>query len=368
MASDQPYAFLKTQTIDNLQLLSERNGHITVHTSLQLDGSYTVHAAEAYRNKRREILSGSGKTLLEAFESLHRSSALEVHRFTKANGYAFPLRSASGDHNDGEPDSSDTEASTADIIVLSDSPFHNEAGTRCRPGESSSRRRKFRQKKKKLQGYASSSSSSSEGEKVPIDSRPTNVTKRNHTAVVHTPRQQDPMLPTVALKAYPAGSGGKLNDLNGHSLAVHALPPPPPPPPPSIRPMMQPPHPQNLARTPVSSTPTKAVRLVVKWHGHGDRRIIWDCMPSYMALQSAALTHLGRKWQSFDNVSASEFCSDMLNSLVVKEIRIEVGNEMYSISTAGGDDMSVHFRTHIMPKFEVIVGHHGGIASSPPAP
>ncbi|KAI3531313.1 hypothetical protein CABS02_14196 [Colletotrichum abscissum] len=346
--------------------MSKRSGHITVHTSLQADNSYTVYAAEAYRNERRELLSANGKNLLEAFENLHKSSAQEVYQFTEANGCAFPLRSTSSD-DESDPDfsaSSDTEASTADpadVIVLSDSPSNKKDNTRRKQGKFSPHRRKYRQKKKRLRRDASSTS---EEEEFRIDSRPTNV-KTKYTALVSSPRHhKNLVLPTVASKAYSAGSGGILNGHNGQPLAVRALPPPPPPPPRSIQPMMQPPHPQNLVRTPVPSTTARQVRLVIKWHGHGDHLMIWQGTPSYTALRCAALAQVSETRQAFDNVSASEFCS---SSLVVEEMCVEIGDKMYSISTAGGDDMSVYFRMEIMPKFVVVVGHHRGVASSSPA-
>ncbi|KZL67517.1 hypothetical protein CI238_00967 [Colletotrichum incanum] len=365
----------REQIIDNLRLISGRSAVIDIYTSRHLNKSYTIYAVKVHRGKRQEILSATGRDLEDAFENLHTKSSQEVYQFIDANGFAFPrgVKSVSGHRDDHESESSGSEVSTvdaSDVLSLSAVSFDSEDGVRRGKKTKSSSRRKSKRKSKKHSKHHDSSSSSEEDEEVESDSEPEIAPRRRHAAVVPITRQSYIPAPPVAASQPPPPPPG----WRGPPTRVYPRAPaagPPPPPPPSFPPGMRPPQHQGLSAASVpgaSSAPFKPVRLIIKWRGHGEKKIIEHCAPSHRALQRTALAHVRSHWQTFENVLAQEMTPGRLWGLGAKVRRVALGKDMYAISAAGGDDLGMYFKAEDIPKFEVEVDHDGSIMPPPPPP
>ncbi|EFQ25031.1 uncharacterized protein GLRG_00175 [Colletotrichum graminicola M1.001] len=368
----------RDQIIDNLRLISGRSAVFDIYTSRHPNKSFTIYAVKVHRGKRQEVLSAMGRDLEDAFENLHTKSSQEVYQFIDANGFAFPrgVKSISGQHDDEGSETSSSEASTvstSDVLSLSAASSDGEDdNVRKGKKKKSCSRRKSKRKSKKDSRHHKSSSSSGEEEEEDSDSGPEIAMRRRPTALVsvtrpsyipatHIPGSQYPPLP-------PPGWRGPPTRVHPRAPAA-GMPPPAPTFPPGMRPPQQ--HHQGVAAPVVPSVPTapsKPVRLVVKWRGHGEKRIIENCAPSHRALQRAALAHVRSQWQTFENVVAQEMTPGRLWGLCAKVRRVALGKDMYAISAAGGDDLGMYYKAEDIPMFEIDVDHDGNIMPPPPPP
>ncbi|TID02096.1 hypothetical protein CH35J_003764 [Colletotrichum higginsianum] len=119
-------------------------------------------------------------------------------------------------------------------------------------------------------------------------------------------------------------------------------------------------------RAPAASS--KPVRLIIKWRGHGEKKVIETCVASHRALQRTALAHVRSHWQTFENVIPQEMTPGRLWGLGAKVRRVALGKDLYAISATGGDDLGMYFKAEDIPKFEVEVDHDGSIMPPPPHP
>ncbi|KAK2003405.1 hypothetical protein LX36DRAFT_745586 [Colletotrichum falcatum] len=368
----------REQIIDNLRLISGRSAVIDIYTSRHPNKSFTIYAVKIHRGKRQEVVSATGRDLEEAFEILHTKSSQEVYQFIDANGFAFPrgVKSIAGHRDNDCSETSSSEASTVSAsdslslsAVSSDSEDNNVRGDKNKKPSS---RRKSKRKSKKRSRHRDSSSSSEGEDEEESDSGPEIAPRRCPAAVVpatrpsyipatHIPGSQYPPPP-------PPGWRGPPTRVLPRAPVAGMPPPPPPTFPPAMRP---PQHHQGPAAPVVPSVPTapsKPVRLVVKWRGHGEKKIIENCAPSHRALQQAALAHVRSQWQTFENVIAQEMTPGQLWGLCAKVRRVALGNDMYAISAAGGDDLGMYYKAEDIPMFEIDVDHDGSIILPPPPP
>ncbi|UQC77566.1 uncharacterized protein CLUP02_03035 [Colletotrichum lupini] len=359
----------REQIIDNLRLISGRSAVIDIYTSRQPNKSYTIYAVKVHRGKRQEILSATGRDLEDAFENLHTKSSQEVYQFIEANGFAFPRGVRSEDS-----ESSGSEASTmdaSDVLSLSaGSDSDNDDIISRRGKKTKSSRRKSKRKSRKHTKDDSSSSSEED-----VDSEPEQTTRMRRPAPGQRP-SYIPAPPMAAISQPPPPPPG----WTGHRPRTFPRAPdgvPPPPPrgsfPPGMR-LSSPPHgmvpaAMNTAVVPaISTAPSKPVRLIINWRGHGEKKIVENCQPSHRALQRTALAHVRSQWQTFDNVLAQEMTPGRLWGLGAKVRKVALGKDMYSISAAGGDDLGMYFKAEDIPMFEVEVDHDGSIMPPPPPP
>ncbi|GKT53895.1 hypothetical protein ColTof4_06056 [Colletotrichum tofieldiae] len=361
----------REQIIDNLRLISGRSAVIDIYTSRHPNKSYTIYAVKVHRGKRQEILSATGRDLEVAFENLHTESSQEVYQFIDANGFTFPrgVKSVSGHRDDNESESSGSEASTvnaSDVLSLSavSSDSEDDNVRQGKKTKSSSRRKSKRKPKKHSKHHDSSSSSE---EEVESDSEPEIAPRRRHAAVVPVTRQSYIPAPPVAASQPPPPPGWRGPPARVYPRAPGTGPPPPPSFPPGMRPLQH----QSLSTPSVpgaSSAPFKPVRLIIKWRGHGEKKIIEHCTPSHRALQRTAVAHVRSQWQTFENVLAQDMTPGWLWGLCAKVRRVALGKDMYTISAAGGDDLGMYFKAEDIPKFEIEVDHDGSIMPPPPPP
>ncbi|KAK1965774.1 hypothetical protein LY78DRAFT_738255 [Colletotrichum sublineola] len=370
----------REQITDNLRLISGRSAIIDIYTSRHPNKSFTIYAVKVHRGKRQEILSATGSDLEDAFENLHTKSSQEVYQFIDSNGFAFPrgVKSISVHRGDDSSETSSSEASTvsaSDILSLSavSSDSEDDNVRRSKKTKSSSRRKSKRKSKMHSRHYDPSSSCEEE-EVEESDSEPEIAIRRRPAAVVpatcpsyipttHVPGSQYPPPPP------PPGWRGPPTRVHPSAPAIGMpLPPPPPTFPPGVRP---PQHHQGLA-APVAPgvpmAPSKPVRLVIKWRGHGEKKIIENCAPSHRALQRAALAHVRSQWQTFENVLAHEMTPGRLWGLCAKVRRAALDKDFYAISAAAGDDLGMYYKAEDIPMFEVDVDHDGSIIPPPPPP
>ncbi|GKT61227.1 hypothetical protein ColTof4_01315 [Colletotrichum tofieldiae] len=366
----------REQIIDNLRLISGRSATVDIYTSCHPNKSYTIYAVKVHRGKRQEILSATGRDFEDAFNNLHTKSSQEVYQFIDANGFSFPrgVKTVSG-HRDGEEsESSGSEASTdaSDVLSLSavssDSEDDNvRRGKKTKP----SSRSKSKRTSKKNPKHHESSSPSEEEQELESDFEPEITPRRRPAAVAPVTRHSYIPTPPVAVSQAPPpppGWRGPPTRVYPHALAAG---PPPPPPLPSFPPDIRPPHHQGLAAPTVpgvSAAPSKPVRLVIKWRGHGEKKVIEHCAPSHRVLQRTALAHVRSHWQTFENVLPQEMTPDRLWGLGAKVRRVALGKDMYAISAAGGDNLAMYFKAEDIPKFEIEVDHDGSIMPPPPPP
>ncbi|GJC95784.1 hypothetical protein ColKHC_04610 [Colletotrichum higginsianum] len=317
---------------DNLRLISGRSALIDVYTSRHPNKSYTIYAVKVHRGKRQEILSATGRDLEDAFENLHTKSSQEVYQFIDANGFAFPrgVKSVSGSHEDDESDSSNSEASTVEVSdilsvsAVSDDSDGENGRRRAKKTKGSSHRKTKRKTKRHSKHH---DSSSSEEEDIDSDSGPEISLRRHRAAVAPIPRPS----------YIPTPPGG---------LAASTAPVAP--------------------GAPAASS--KPVRLIIKWRGHGEKKVIETCVASHRALQRTALAHVRSHWQTFENVIPQEMTPGRLWGLGAKVRRVALGKDLYAISATGGDDLGMYFKAEDIPKFEVEVDHDGSIMPPPPHP
>ncbi|TKW54026.1 hypothetical protein CTA1_8080 [Colletotrichum tanaceti] len=366
----------REQIMDNLRLISGRSALIDVYTSRHPNKSYTIYAVKVHRGKRQEILSATGRDLEDAFENLHTKSSQEVYQFIDANGFAFPrgVRSVSGRHEDDGSDSSDSEASTVDasdilsVSAVSDDSDDDKSKKRAKKTKGSSHRKTKRKTKRRSKHR---DSSSSEEEEVDSDSGPEISLRRHRAAVAPIPRPSYiPTPPGVVSHPPPPPPGWRGPPARVYPLGVAAGPPHPPIP--SFPPGMRPQPSQGLAAptAPVvrgaPAAPSKPVRLIIKWRGHGEKKVIETCVASHRALQRTALAHVRSHWQTFENVIPQEMTPGRLWGLGAKVRRVALGKDLYAISAAGGDDLGMYFKAEDIPKFEVEVDQDGSIMPPPP--
>ncbi|KAK1978816.1 hypothetical protein LZ30DRAFT_762226 [Colletotrichum cereale] len=366
----------REQITDNLRLISGRSAVIDIYTSRHPNKSFTIYAVKVHRGKRQELLSATGRDLEDAFENLHTKSSQEVFQFIDANGFAFPrgVKSISGrrDDDDGS-ETSGSEASTvsaSDVLSVSavSSDSEDDNARRGKKAKASSRR-KSKHKSKKHSRHHGSSSSSEEEEEEESESEPEIAARRRLAAVV--PVTRPPYIPAAHIPGsqYPPPPPPGWR---GPPTRVHPRGPVTGMPPPTFPPGMCPPqHLQGLGAPVVPGVPTapsKPVRLVVKWRGHGEKKIIENCAPSHRALQRAALAHVRSQWQTFDGVVAQEMTPGRLWGLGAKVRRVALGKDMYAISAAGGDDLGMYYKAEDIPMFEIDVDHDGSIMPPPPPP
>ncbi|KAI3559462.1 hypothetical protein CABS01_00556 [Colletotrichum abscissum] len=359
----------REQIIDNLRLISGRSAVIDIYTSRQPNKSYAIYAVKVHRGKRQEILSATGRDLEDAFENLHTKSSQEVYQFIEANGFAFPRGVRSEDS-----ESSGSEASTmdaSDVLSLSaGSDSDNDDIISRRGKKTKSSRRKSKRKSRKHTKDDSSSSSEED-----VDSEPEQTTRMRRPAPGQRP-SYIPAPPMAAISQPPPPPPG----WTGHRPRTFPRAPdgvPPPPPRGSFPPGMRLPSPpqgmvpaaMTTAVVPaISTAPSKPVRLIINWRGHGEKKIVENCQPSHRALQRTALAHVRSQWQTFDNVLAQEMTPGRLWGLGAKVRKVALGKDMYSISAAGGDDLGMYFKAEDIPMFEVEVDHDGSIMPPPPPP
>lgn len=351
-------------------MISGRSADISIYTSRHPNKTYTIYAVKVHRGKRQEILSATGRDLEDAFENLHTKSSQEVYQFIDANGFAFPrgVKSLSTRRRDDESDSSGSEASTLDASdVLSLSAISSDSeddaiSTRNRKTKSSRRKSKRRSTK-----HSKDASSSSSEDDSGSDDEPG---RRRRHAVPSTRPSYIPAPPIVVSQLPPPPPGWRGPPARAYPRVPAGVPPPPLP---SFPPGMRPP--QTLApaaaaaAVPVMPTgPSKPVRLVIKWRGHGEKKIVEHCPPSHRALQRIAIAHVRSQWQSFENVLAQDMTPGRLWGLGAKVRRVALGKDMYVISATGGDDLAMYFKAEDIPKFEIEVDNDGSIMPPPPPP
>ncbi|KAK2062480.1 hypothetical protein LY76DRAFT_643225 [Colletotrichum caudatum] len=369
----------REQIIDNLRLISGRSAVIDIYTSRHPNKSFTIYAVKVHRGKRQEVLSATGRDLEDAFENLHTRSSQEVYQFIDANGFAFPrgVKSISGHRDDDGPETSSSEASTvsaSDVLCLSTVSSDSEDDNVRRGKKTRScSRRKSKHKSKKHSRHHDSSSASGEEEEEESDSEPeiairsrpaaaVPVTRQSYIPATHFPCSQYPPPPP------PPGWRGPPSRLYPRAAAATGVPAPPP----TFSPGMRPPQHHQGVAAPIAPgvpvAPSKPVRLVVKWRGHGEKKIIENCAPSHRALQRAALAHVRSQWQTFENVVTQEMTPGRLWGLCAKVRRVALGKDMYAISAAGGDDLGMYYKAEDIPLFEIDVDHDGSIMAPPPPP
>ncbi|TDZ71772.1 hypothetical protein CTRI78_v001742 [Colletotrichum trifolii] len=360
----------REQIMDNLRLISGRSAFIDIYTSRHPNKTYTIYAVKVHKGKRQEILSAAGRDLEDAYETLHTKSAQEVHQFVELNGFAFPrgVKSAGDDHSDS---GSDSEASTLEASVLS-------AGSDTEEDEPVQKPKTSRRKKKsKKHVVVSSDEEDEEEEEESSCCSDVEIPRRRHVVPVNARPSYIPAPPISNTQPPPPPPGwrGPPNRIypRGGGVPPPPLPPPNRYPPAGMRPAhaMPPPPPSAAAAATITlppySTPAKPVRLVIRWAGHGERKIVEHCQPSHRAIQRVALSHVRAHWQSFENVVLQEMTPGRLWALGAKVRRVAFGNDMYAISGAAGDDLGMYFKADDIPKFEVEVDHDGSIIP-PPAP
>ncbi|KZL63409.1 hypothetical protein CI238_12896 [Colletotrichum incanum] len=365
----------REQIIDNLRLISGRSATVDIYTSRHPNKSYTIYAVKVHRGKRQEILSATGRDLEDAFENLHTKSSQEVYQFIDANGFSFPrgVKTVSGHRDSEESESSGSEASTvdaSDVLSLSavSSDSEDDNVRRGKKTKSSSHRKSKRTSKKNSKNHDSSSSSEEEEEEVESDSEPEVSPRRRHAAVAPVSRQSYIPASPVAVSQAPPGWRGPPTRVYPRAPAAG---PPPPPPLPNFPPGMRPPQHQGLAARAVPgvfAALSKPVRLVIKWRGHGENKIIEHCEPSQRALQRKAVAYVRSHLQTFENVLPQEMTLDWLWGLGAKVRRVALDKDMYTISAAAGDDLGMYFKAEDIPKFEIEVDHNGSLMPPPPPP
>ncbi|OHW96286.1 hypothetical protein CSPAE12_05063 [Colletotrichum incanum] len=305
-------------------------------------------------------------------------SATEVYQFIDANGFSFPRGvTIVSDHRDGEEsESSGSEASTvdaSDVLSLSavSSDSEDDNVRKGKKTEFSCRRKSKRTPKKNSKNHDSSSPSEEE-EELESNSEPEISPRRRPAAVAPVTRHCYIPAPPVAVSQAPRPPPGWRGlPTRVYPRAPAAGPPLPPPPLPNFPPGMRPPHHQGLAAPTVpavSAALSKPVRLVIKWRGHGEKKVIEHCAPSHRTLQRTALAHVRSHWQTFENVLPQEMTPGRLWGLGAKVRRVALGKDMYTISAAGGDDLAMYFKAEDIPKFEIEVDHDGSIMPPPPPP
>ena len=117
-------------------------------------------------------------------------------------------------------------------------------------------------------------------------------------------------------------------------------------PPPTTTP--QPPNRQQAA-------PGLPVRLVVKWIGRGEKKIIKLCQPSVQALQDLAVAHVRSNASTFPNASPADVATPLVFGLRATVKGVYLGDTLYDTSSFGGDDLSKVFSAESVPGFVVEV-------------
>ncbi|KAF6803493.1 hypothetical protein CSOJ01_10852 [Colletotrichum sojae] len=363
----------REQIMDNLRLISGRSASIDIYSSRNpTNKSYTIYAVKVHKGKRQEILSAAGRDVEAAYESLHAKSAQEVYQFVELNGFAFPRGVKSEYDSDSTSDSDASTMDASEVVsisaVSSDSEEDDAAPSR---GKKTKHNRKGKKKSSKRSKHLSSDedSSSSEEEAPPRRRRP--AAPAGRPSYIPAP-------PITTSQAPPPPPGWR-GPPRVYPRPGAGVPPPLPPTrfPASIRPPPGMAAPAPLPGTVVSAPapplppaqPSKPVRLVIRWAGHGERKVVESCQPSHRALQRAVLAHVRGNWQSFENVVAHEMTPGRLWGLGAKVRRVAYGGDMYAISAVtGGDDLGMYFKADEIPKFEVEVDHDGSVVPAPPLP
>ncbi|OLN81449.1 hypothetical protein CCHL11_09061 [Colletotrichum chlorophyti] len=340
------------------------NACIDIYTSRHPNKTYTVYAVKVHRGKRQELHSATGRDIEDAFENLHTKSAQEVYQFIDANGFGFPRGVKSDDDDDDDSETSGSEASTLDASdVLSVSAVSSDSevdevvcvkGKKTKPSHRKSKRKSSKHSKRN--SASSDEDSASDAETTPRRRHPVPAPRPPYIPVPAIAVSQPPPPPPgwrgPPARVFPRGAGG------------------PPPPLPAFPPGMRPQQvlPPGSIVPAVPSAPSKPVRLVIKWNGHGEKKVIESCQPSHRALQRTALAHVRSHWQSFENVVPQEMTPGRLWGLGAKVKRAALGKDMYAISAAAGDDLGMYFKAEDIPKFEIEVDHDNSIIPPPPPP
>ncbi|KAL0930943.1 uncharacterized protein CTRU02_213678 [Colletotrichum truncatum] len=360
----------REQIMDNLRLVSGRSAFIDIYTARHPNKTYTIYAVKVHRGKRQEVLSATGRDLEDAYETLHTKSAQEVYQFVELNGFGFPRGTKPEDSDCSDSDGAST-LDASEVLSLStvssDSENDNIVSHRDKKTKKSHRKSK---KKSKRHVSSSEEDSASDTDDAPQRRRPIAIARPSYIPGPPIPGSQVPPPPP------PPGWRGPPVRV-GYPRALGQGPPPPLPPPGRFQPGMRmtqgialppAPGPVSVPAPPPPTGPAKPVRLDLSWAGHGEKKIVENCHPSHRALQRTALAYIRANWQSFENVLPQDMTSSRLWSLTARVRRVEFGKDMYAISAAAGDDLTMYFKADDIPKFEIEIDHDPSVVVPPPPP